>query len=106
MADLDLVAQIGAANQGLAIVSVVRPDGSIHSSLVNAGVLEHPVTGSRVVGCVLGGAARKLAYLRRARPGALAFQHGWPLVSVDGSIAITRPDHTAVVTAGGVSVLL
>ena len=64
MADLDLVAQISGANHGLAIVSVVRPDGSIHSSLVNAGVLEHPVTGGRVVGCVLGGAARKLAYLR------------------------------------------
>ena len=72
MADLDLVAQIGGANHGLAIVSVVRPDDSIHSSLVNAGVLDHPVTGNRVVGCVLGGATRKLAYLEVLREGMRA----------------------------------
>src|SRR5436190_4286578 len=106
MADLDLVAQISGANHGLAIVSVVRPDGSIHSSLVNAGVLEHPVTGGRVVGCVLGGAARKLAYLRRAGRGALAFQQGWQWVSVEGPIEIAGPDDTAVVTAGAVPELL
>jgi PPOX class probable F420-dependent enzyme len=106
MADLDLVVQIGAANHGLAIVSVVRPDGSIHSSLVNAGVLEHPVTGSRVVGCVLAGASRKLPYLRRAGRGALAFQQGWQWVSVEGPIEIAGPDDTAVVAAGAVPELL
>jgi hypothetical protein len=106
MADLDLVSQIGAANHGLAIVSVVRPDGSIHSSLANAGVLDHPVTGARVVGCVLGGATRKLAYLRRAGRGALAFQQGWQWVSVEGPIEIAGPDDTAVVAAGAVPELL
>jgi len=106
MADLDLVEQLGAANHGLAIVSVVRPDGSIHSSLVNAGVLEHPVTGNRVVGCVLGGAARKLAYLRAAGRGALAFQHGWQWVSVEGPIEICGPDDTTIVAANDVPELL
>ena len=106
MADLDLVAQIGAANHGLAIVSVTRRDGSIHSSLVNAGVLEHPVTGNRVVGCVLAGTARKLGYARRAGRAALAFQHGWQWVSVEGPIEIAGPDDTTVVSATDVPELL
>ena len=106
MADLELVAQIGAANHGLAIVSVARPDGSIHSSLVNAGVLDHPMTGARVVGCVLGGAARKLEYLRVAGRASLAFQHGWQWVSVEGPIEIAGPDDTTIVAATEVPELL
>ena len=106
MADLDLVEQLGASNHGLAIVSVVRSDGSIHSSLVNAGVLDHPVTGVRVVGCVLGGSTRKLAYARRAGRAALAFQHGWQWVSVEGPIEIAGPDDTAVVAAADIPELL
>ena len=104
--DLALVEQISGANQGLAIVSVARGDGSIHSSLVNAGVLEHPVSGERVVGCVLGGAARKLAYLRRSGRAALAFQHGWQWVSVEGPIEIAGPDDTTAVAADAIPELL
>jgi len=106
MSDLELVEQIGAANHGLAIVSVTRPDGSIHSSLVNAGVLDHPVSGTRVVGCVLSGAARKLAYVRRSGRASLAFQHGWQWVSVEGPVEIAGPDDTDVVAANAVPELL
>ena len=104
--DLALVEELGAANHCLAIVSVTRRDGSIHSSLVNAGVLDHPVSGARVVGCVLSGAARKLAYVRRSGRASLAFQHGWQWVSVEGPVEVAGPDDTAVVTASAVPELL
>jgi len=106
MADLEFVTQIGGANHGLAIVSVVRPDGSIHSSLVNAGVLDHPTSGEPVVGCVVSGSARKLGYLRRAGRAALAFQQGWQWVSVEGPIEIAGPDDADVVAADAVPGLL
>jgi len=105
-ADLDLVRRIGAANNGLAIVSVTRPDGSVHSSLVNAGVLDHPVTREPVVGLVAMGAAKKLEYARAAGRVTLAFHHGWEWVSVDGPIDIAGPDDTDVVDASAVPELL
>ena len=52
-ADLDLVRRLAAAEAGLAIVSVTRTDGTVQSSLVNAGVLDHPVSGEPVVGLVV-----------------------------------------------------
>jgi PPOX class probable F420-dependent enzyme len=104
--DLKLVTEIGGANHGLAIVSVVRLDGSIHSSLVNAGVLDHPVTGQPVVGCVVAGSARKLSLLRRSGRAAVAFQHGWQWVSVEGPVEIAGPDDTDVVPTADVPELL
>ena len=106
MADLDLVRRIGAANHGLAIVSVARSDGSVHSSLVNAGVLDHPTKGTPVVGLVVAGAARKLTLLRAAGRATLAFQDGWQWVSVEGTIDIAGPDDTALVAAGDIPELL
>ena len=42
VADLALVRRLGAADQGLAVAATTRTDGSVHTSLVNAGVLDHP----------------------------------------------------------------
>lgn len=106
MADLDLVRRIGAANHGLAIVSVARPDGSVHSSLVNAGVLDHPTKGTPVVGLVVAGATRKLRLLRAAGRATLAFQNGWQWAAVDGPVELCGPDDTAVVAADQVPALL
>ena len=106
MADLDLVKRIGGANHGLAIVSVARPEGSVHSSLVNAGVLEHPTKGSPVVGLVVGGATRKLRLLRAAGRATLTFQDGWQWVSVEGPLDVAGPDDTGIVAAEHVPELL
>jgi hypothetical protein len=43
----------------LVVVSTLRPDGTIQSSVTNAGVLPHPVTGAQVVGLVSVGNARR-----------------------------------------------
>lgn len=45
---------------GLAAVIVQRADGSPVASVVNVGVLDHPVTGGPVVGFVARGHGRKL----------------------------------------------
>ena len=39
VADLDLVRRLAAADRGLAIIATTRADGSVQSSLVNAGLL-------------------------------------------------------------------
>jgi hypothetical protein len=90
-ADLDLVRRLGGAEQGLSVVATTRPDGSVHASVVNAGVLDHPVSGPPVVGLVAIGGARKLDYLRRARRGCVVFRSGWEWVAVEGPADLAGP---------------
>jgi PPOX class probable F420-dependent enzyme len=92
--DLNLVRELAAVNGGLAIVSATRADGSVHSSLVNAGVIDHPA-GGPAIATVVRGDARKLT-LWRARPNATAsFSHRWQWVSVEGMVTIFGPDDVA-----------
>jgi len=91
-ADLELVRRLWEANRGLAVVATTRPDGSVHASLVNAGVLDDPVGGTPVVGLVVQGHARKLGYLRRSGRAAVTFHSGWEWVTVEGPVRIAGPD--------------
>ena len=94
-AELDLVRRLVAADQGLAVVATTRPDGTVHASLVNAGVLDDPVSGRPCVGLVVRGDTRKLAHLRRAGRAAVVFRSGWEWVSVEGPVRIIGPDDHA-----------
>jgi PPOX class probable F420-dependent enzyme len=91
-AELDLVRRLVAADQGLAIVATTRADGTVHTSLVNAGVLDDPVSGRPCVGFVVRGGARKLSHLRRAGRAAVVFRAGWEWVSVEGPLHLVGPD--------------
>jgi hypothetical protein len=91
-ADIDLIRRLSAADQGLAVVATTRRDGSVHASLVNAGVLDHPVTGSPCVGVVVRSSARKLVYLRRSRRANVVFHRGWEWVAAEGPVTIAGPD--------------
>jgi hypothetical protein len=91
--DLDLVRRLAAADQGLAIVSTTRPDGTVHSSLVNAGVIDHPVTGEPMVALVARGGAHKLKLFAAAGRANVVFRAGWEWVSVEGPVGIIGPDH-------------
>jgi PPOX class probable F420-dependent enzyme len=93
--DLDLVRRLVDAEHGLAVVSTTRADGSVHSSLVNAGVLADPSGSGPVVGAVVLGGAVKLAHLRRTGTATLTFRSGWEWVSVDGPARIIGPDDPA-----------
>jgi PPOX class probable F420-dependent enzyme len=90
-ADLDLVRPVADAGHHLAVVATTRADGSVQASLVNAGIVRHPVGGEPVVGFVTYGRA-KLANLR-ARPRAtLTFVAGWRWVTVEGAVELAGPD--------------
>jgi PPOX class probable F420-dependent enzyme len=105
--DLDHFTALGRAEQGLCIVSTLRPDGSIQSSLVNAGVLAHPSTGEPVVGFVASGSARKLFHLRARPTATIATRSGWDWAAVDGQAQIIGPDDAAPgITADRLRVLL
>ena len=106
MADLDLVRRLGAAASGLAVVAVARPDGTVHTSLVNAGVLDHPVSGEPVVGLVVQGGARKLSFARAAGRANIVFRDGWQWVAVEGRVEVAGPDDPGVVDASAVPALL
>jgi PPOX class probable F420-dependent enzyme len=77
---------------GLCVVSTLRAAGTIQSSVVNAGVLAHPVTGAEVVAFTTRGPAVKLANLR-ARPRAtIVVRVGWQWAAAEGPAQIAGPD--------------
>jgi PPOX class probable F420-dependent enzyme len=92
MADLDLVRRLGAADHWLAVVATTRADGSVHASLVNAGILDDPVTGRPVVGLVAAGGTRKLTHMRRSSRATVVWRSGWEWVAVEGPVRIAGPD--------------
>jgi PPOX class probable F420-dependent enzyme len=92
--DLEPVRRIVAQDHGLASVSIVRADGTPHSSLVNAGVLEHPITRRPVVGYVTYGAV-KLRNLRARPATSILWRSGWQWAGVEGTSELIGPDDPA-----------
>jgi hypothetical protein len=79
----------------------------VHASLVNAGVLAHPVDGRPVVGFVVRGDAHKLDLLRRARRAAVTFRVSWEWASVEGPLDVAGPrDELAGVATADIPSLL
>ena len=89
--DLDPIRCIIAEAHGLASVSVVRADGTPHSSLVSAGVLDHPRTGRSVVGFVTASSV-KLKNLRARPATSILWRSGWRWAGVEGSSELIGPD--------------
>jgi hypothetical protein len=92
MAALELVRRLVAAERGLAVVATTRPDGTVHASVVNAGVLVDPVADQPTVGFVARGSARKVAYLRASRRVTVVWRVGWEWVAVEGTTRLAGPD--------------
>jgi PPOX class probable F420-dependent enzyme len=85
---------IGSRDKFLAVISTARADGTIQSSLVNAGVLTDPDNGQQVVGFVTYGPA-KLANLRARPQVTVTFRAGWEWAAVEGRARIIGPDDPA-----------
>jgi PPOX class probable F420-dependent enzyme len=91
-AGLELVARYGPAERWLAVLVTRRPDGEPSTSVVNAGIVRHPVTDGEVVAFVARGGTAKLANLRRHPRATLVFRAGWEWVAVTGPVELAGPD--------------
>jgi PPOX class probable F420-dependent enzyme len=91
MTTLDDVVGLASRDSFLASVSTARADGSIQSSLVNAGVMDHPLTGERVAAFVTYGPV-KLGNLRRRPQIAIAWRSGWEWAAIEGRAELIGPD--------------
>jgi PPOX class probable F420-dependent enzyme len=94
MTTLDGFAALAARERGLVVVSTLRADGTIQASVVNAGVLPHPLTGAPALAFVTYGRV-KLTNLR-ARPQLTAtIRSGWTWATVEGAATLIGPDDPA-----------
>src|SRR5271165_7041130 len=92
MADLAVVERLAAADHHLAVLAIARPDGSVHASVVSAGVIDDPVDAASGVAAVVGGDARKLELLRATGRATLVFKSGFEWVAVSGPVRLIGPD--------------
>ena len=100
MSDLDAFAALVPLDHGLVVVSTARDDGTIQSSVVNGGVIDHPVTSRPVVAFVSGGSSHRLVNLR-ARPRAtVVVRAGWRWAGVEGAVELAGPDDPQLGIAG------
>ena len=92
MSDLDAFATLVPLDHGLVVVSTARADGTIQSSVVNAGVIDHPVSNQRIVAFVSAGSSRRLANLRPRPRATVVIRAGWRWVGVEGPVELAGPD--------------
>jgi PPOX class probable F420-dependent enzyme len=90
--DLAAFAELVPLDHGLCVVNTLRGDGSVQSSVVNAGVLDHPLRAGQVVGLVAIGGSRKLRHLRADPRITIVARAGWQWATVEGDAEIIGPD--------------
>ncbi|MFC7485480.1 pyridoxamine 5'-phosphate oxidase family protein [Knoellia sp. CPCC 206453] len=83
---------LGAAEDWLAILVTQFPGRTPSSSLVNVGLIPHPVTGDTVLAFVSRGGTAKLRNLRAIPQASLVFRSGWDWISAIGAAEIVGPD--------------
>jgi PPOX class probable F420-dependent enzyme len=91
MTTLAEAAGLARDEQGLVVVSTLRADATIQSSVVNAGVLPHPSTGEPVLAFVTYGKV-KLANLRVRPQLSVTFRNGWRWAAVEGIAELAGQD--------------
>lgn len=92
MATIDDIHRLVGLDHGLASLSTVRPDGTVQSTVVNAGVVDHPVTRQPVAAFVGRPATRKIANLRRDPTATLLWRAGWAWATAEGTAELIGPD--------------
>jgi PPOX class probable F420-dependent enzyme len=92
MTDLAPFANLVPLEHGLSVVVTLRADHTPHTTVVNAGVLPHPLTGTETVGFVAAGGTRKLAHLRADPTIAVVVRAGWQWAAVEGTAQLIGPD--------------
>lgn len=92
MTDLAAFADLIPHDHGLCVLNTLRPGGGIQSSVVNAGVLDHPLRHVPVVGLVATDGSRKLHNLRAEPRATIVARAGWQWATVEGTADIIGPD--------------
>jgi PPOX class probable F420-dependent enzyme len=90
--DLSDFARLIPLDHGLCEVSTLRQSGTIQASVVNGGVLNHPLTAQPVVGIVVRGGTRKLANLRVRPQATVVMRAGWQWAAAEGTAELAGPD--------------
>lgn len=92
MASLDDVRTLIPLDNGLASVAIPRKDGAPQATVVNAGVVPHPVGGRPVAAFVARRGTHKLHLLRADPVATLTWRAAWAWVTVEGTIELCGPD--------------
>lgn len=92
MADFEDLHRFAADETGLCVVATTRSDGSVHASVVNAGLIVHPRTGVDSVALVVRGDSAKLRHVRRAGCLSITFRRGWRWVGCEGPAEVLDTD--------------
>lgn len=95
MTSLVQIGDLLTDEHGLAVVSTARADGSVLSSVVNAGLIDHPVSGERCIAFVSRGDAARLTHIRRGAPVTVAVRRGWRWAGATGTADLIGPDDPA-----------
>lgn len=91
MTTIDEAWALSRHDHGLTIVSTLRRDHTIQSTLVNTGILAHPESGERVLAFVTYGPV-KLANLRARPQLTAAFRKDWKYATIEGTATLAGPD--------------
>lgn len=92
MTELSSFVELGTLESGQCVLSTLRRDGSVHSCVVNAGVLAHPLSGAEVVGLVASGGTQKLRNLRGDPRATIVARAQWQWAAVEGVAEVFGPD--------------
>jgi PPOX class probable F420-dependent enzyme len=83
--------KVASQESGLCVVTMLRDDGTMAASVVNAGVIPHPLTGHDVVAYVARG-TKKLEHLRGNPQSTVVARNGWRWAAVEGRAELFGPD--------------
>ena len=90
--DLAQFSALALRDSGLVVVTTLRADNTMQASVVNAGVIDHPLTGAPSVALVAGGGTRKLANFRVRPQTTIVARAGWEWIAAEGAAEIIGPD--------------
>ena len=93
MSDIETFSNYLSEETGLATVSTTQVDGRVLSSVVNCGIIQHPLTGATCVAFVSGSNAARLKHIDRGSQVTISVRRGWAWSSVTGPADLIRTEN-------------
>jgi hypothetical protein len=92
MPTLDDFGQLLTQENGLCVITTLRADLTMQSSVVSAGVMMNPLTGHLSAAFVASGRSRKLVHLRVRSQTTIVARAGFQWIAVEGTADLIGPD--------------